>query len=58
MRKIKNKKGFTLVEMLVCVVTLLLIGMIVSAGTNLAMFSLRESTFESNSQMLESTLNM
>lgn len=58
MRKIKNKKGFTLVEMLACVVTLLLIGMIVSTGMNLATMSLRETTFESDSQMLESTLNM
>ena len=57
MRKLTNKKGFTLVEMLACVVTLLLIGMIVSTGTNLAMASLRETTFESDSQMLESTLN-
>ncbi len=58
MRKLKNKKGFTLIEMLACVVTLLLIGMIVSTGMNLAMMSLRETTFESDSQMLESTLNM
>ena len=58
MRKIKNKKGFTLIEMLACVVTLLLIGMIVSTGMNLATMSLRETTFESDSQMLESTLNM
>lgn len=57
MRKLKNNKGFTLVEMLACVVTLLLIGLIVSTGTNLAMMSLRESTFESDSQMLEATLN-
>ena len=57
MRKLKNKKGFTLVEMLACVVTLLLIGMIVSTGMNLAMASLRETTFESDSQMFESTMN-
>jgi len=58
MRKIRDKKGFTLIEMLACVVTLLLIGMIVSTGMNLATMSLRETTFESDSQMLESTLNM
>lgn len=58
MRKIRDKKGFTLVEMLACVVTLLLLALIVSTGTNLAMMSLRETTFESDSQMLESTLNM
>lgn len=57
MRKIKEKKGFTLVEMLACIVTLILIGLICSAGMNLATMSLRETTFESDSQMLESTLN-
>ena len=58
MRKIKNNKGFTLIEMLACTVTLILIGLICSAGMNLATMSLRESTFESDSQMLESTINM
>lgn len=58
MRKIKSNKGFTLVEMLACVVTLLLLGGIVSAGTTLAMKSYNESLFESDSQMLESTLNL
>ena len=58
MRKIKNNKGFTLIEMLACIVTLILIGLICSAGMNLATMSLRESTFESDSQMLESTINM
>lgn len=58
MRKLKEKKGFTLMEMLACTVTLILIGLICTAGMNLATMSLRESTFESDSQMLESTLNM
>lgn len=58
MRKLKQKKGFTLIEMLACTVTLILIGLICSTGMNLATMSLRESTFESDSQMLESTLNM
>ena len=58
MKKIKSKTGFTLVEMLACVVTLLLLGMIVTTGMNLASASLRETTFESNSQMLEDTLDM
>lgn len=58
MKKIKNRKGFTLVEMLACIVTLLLIGLIVTTGMNLATMSLRETNFESNSQMLEETLNM
>lgn len=57
MRKVKSTKGFTLMEMLICMITLLLIGMIVSTGMNLATMSLRETTFESDSQMLESTLN-
>lgn len=58
MRKLREKNGFTLIEMLACVVTLFLIGMIVSTGMNLATMSLKETTFESDSQMLESTLNM
>ena len=58
MKKIKSKKGFTLVEMLACIVTLLLIGLIVTTGMNLATMSMREKNFESNSQMLEETLNM
>lgn len=58
MRKLRQKKGFTLIEMLACVVTLLLIGMIVSAGLNLATMSLREVTFETDSQTLRSTMDM
>lgn len=58
MRKLKQKKGFTLIEMLACVVTLLLIGMIVSTGLNLATMSLREVTFETDSQTLRSTMDM
>lgn len=56
MKKIKGQKGFTLVEMLACVVTLLLLAGICTTGTNLAMNSYNRSLFESNSQMLESTL--
>lgn len=58
MRKLKNKKGFTMIEMLACVVTLLLICMIITTGSNLAIKSMNESLFESESQMLESTLNV
>lgn len=58
MRKLREKKGFTLIEMLACVVTLFLIGMIVSTGMNLATMTLREITFESDSQMLKSTMDM
>ena len=58
MRKLKNKKGFTMIEMLASVVTLLLICMIITTGTNLATKSMNESLFESESQMLEDTLNV
>ena len=58
MRKLKNKKGFTLIEMLACVVTLLILCLIVTTGTNLATMSMNESLFESESQMLEATLNL
>lgn len=58
MRKLKNKKGFTLVEMLACVVTLVILCMIITTGSNLATMSMNESLFESESQMLESTLDL
>jgi len=58
MKKIKSQKGFTLVEMLACVVTLILLAGICTTGTNLAMNSYNRSLFESNSQMLESTLSL
>ena len=58
MKMIKNDKGFTFVEMLVCVITLLLIGMICSVGVSMASKSYQDSVFESDSQLLESTLNL
>lgn len=58
MKKLKNKKGFTLVEMLTCVVTLLLIGLICSGGMKLAMDSLRTTTFDSNSRTVEAALDI
>ncbi len=58
MRKLGKSKGFTLVEMLACILTLLLICMLCTTGMNFAMKSYQESLFESDSQMLESTLNM
>ena len=58
MKKLKNKKGFTLVEMLACVVTLILIGLICSGGMRLAMNSLRASTFDSNSRTVEAALDI
>lgn len=57
MKKIRNQKGFTLTEMLACVVALLLLAGICTMGTDLAVNSYNRSLFESNSQMLESTLN-
>lgn len=58
MKKIKSNKGFTFVEMLACIITLLLIAGIVSTGMDLALKSYNESMYESDSQMLESTLNL
>lgn len=56
--KCKSQKGFTLVEMLVCTITLVLVASICSMGIQIAMKSYHESAYESNSQMLESTLNL
>lgn len=58
MKKIKSKRGFTLIEMLVCVVTLLLVGLICTTGMNMATKSYNESMFISNSQKLEYILNL
>lgn len=58
MKKLEKKNGFTLVEMLACVVTLLLMLGIVASGTNFALHSYNETMYESNSQMLESSINM
>ena len=58
MKKIKSKKGFTLVEMLACIIALLLLTGICTMGTNMALNSYNRSMFESDSQMLESTLDM
>lgn len=57
MKKLKSKKGFTLIEMLVCVVTLMLISLICTTGMNMASQSYNKSMFESNSQALEYMLN-
>ena len=58
MRKRMNNKGFTLIEMLVCVATLMIIGLICTTGVDMALNSLRVVNFESNSQMLESTIDI
>lgn len=57
MQRLKKNRGFTLIEMLVCVLTLLLIMLICTTGMNMAVKSYHESLFESNSQMFESMLN-
>jgi len=57
MKKFKGKKGFTLIEMTVCVLTLALVALICTTGYSIAMRSYNDSKFESNSQMLESMLN-
>lgn len=58
MKKLRSKKGFTLIEMLACVVTLLLLTGICTMGTNLAVNSYNRSMFETDSQTLESTVDM
>ena len=56
MKRVKDKKGLTLVEMLVCVITLLMVGAICATGTGISIKSYQESRFESNSQMLQSSI--
>lgn len=58
MRKMRTQKGFTLMEMLACVLTLLLVCLLCGTGLNIAAKSYNRSLFESNSQTLESTLTM
>lgn len=58
MKKMKDNKGFTLVEMLACVLTLLLICLICSTGMGISLKSYNNSLFESESQMLESTIDV
>lgn len=57
MKKCKDKKGFTLMEMLVCVITLVIICLICTTGMNLALRSYSESMFESHSQTVEAMLD-
>ena len=58
MKKLKKKNGFTLIEMLLCTVIIILVGIMCSTGVKMAVKSLDTTTFESNSQMLESTLDI
>ena len=57
-RKLENKKGFTLVEMLACIITLTILGSICTTGINFALKCYQDSVFESESQMLKSTLDL
>lgn len=57
MKRLANNKGFTMVEMLVCVIILLMIAMMCSTGFGIAVKSYQASLYESDSQMLQSTLD-
>lgn len=57
-KKLKSKKGFTLIEMIACTATLVLVTLICTTGMNMATKSYNESMFESNSQKLEYMLNL
>ena len=57
-RKVQSKKGFTLVEMVACILTLTIISGICTSGINLAIKCYQESVFESESQMLKSTIDL
>lgn len=57
-KKLKNQKGFTLIEMMACIVTMLLLSGICSTGINFALECYKQSVFESESQMLKSTLDL
>lgn len=56
MKKLKNAKGFTLVETLTCMLMLVILGGICSTGMEFAMKCYQETVFESNSQTLASSL--
>ena len=56
-KKMASRRGFTLLEMLACVLTMILLALICTVGLNMAMKSYNESVFESSSQMLESMIN-
>ncbi len=58
MRKLKNNKGFTLVETLACVAILILLSGLCTTGMEFAMTSYKISVFESDSQMLSSTIEL
>lgn len=55
-RKGKDSRGFTLVEMLCATVILVLLGLLVNTGLNLAVKSYREVTAQSEVELLLSTL--
>ncbi len=57
MNKLKQKKGFTLVEMLMCMLILILLSGICNIGMTIAWSSYNSNVFESDSQMLASSVN-
>jgi len=58
MKKLSKKNGFTLIEMLACTVTLVLVATTCATCMQVAVKSYQTSLYESNSQMLEATLSL
>ena len=56
-RQLKNRRGFTLVELLCAMLIMALLGMVVSVGVSTAVRVQRESTFIAHSDVLTATLN-
>ena len=54
----KSQKGFSMMEMLVCTLILLLVGGICATGMGITVKGFQDSKFETESQMLESSLNL
>lgn len=55
--RMRDSRGFTLVEMLCAVVILILLGLLINTGLNLAMRSYRDVTAQSEAELLLSTLS-
>ena len=58
MKKLNRQNGFTLVEMLACTITLVLVATTCATCMEVAVKSYQASIYESNSQMLESTVSL
>ena len=56
-KKLKSRKGFTLVEMLAAVIILILLVLILNSGLNLAVKSYSTMTAESETELLMSSLS-